>query len=70
MPLFFLIAIGLGSATVGATAVDVTTDARAQQKAEVVQHNTNFQASAYATHADCLQGAYQHGLPASVCPQG
>jgi hypothetical protein len=32
MPLFFLIAIGCGAFTVGATTVDVTTDARMQAR--------------------------------------
>lgn len=70
MPLFFIIAIGLGAATVGASTVDVTTDMHEQQKAEIAQKHSGFQASNYSNHADCLQGAYQHGLPATACPQG
>ena len=47
MPLFFLIAIGLGAVTVGATAVDVTSDSR-QARA---QQTTVVQPQAYTTDA-------------------
>ena len=69
MPLFFIIAIGAGAFTVGATTVDVTSDMRQHDRTAQVQTNSDFQASAYANHADCLQGAYQHNLPATACPQ-
>ena len=46
MPLFFLIAIGCGAFTVGATTVDVTSDARQQQKARMEQ-TTTVQPQAY-----------------------
>ncbi len=69
MPLFFIIAIGAGAFTLGATAVDVTSDAHQQQRQGAQVQATDFQASAYATHADCLQGAYQRNLPASACPE-
>ena len=67
MPLFFLIAIGAGAMAVGATTVDVTTDAHHQERTSAQAQVTNFQASAYATHEDCLQAAYQRGLSASYC---
>jgi hypothetical protein len=50
MPLFFLIAIGCGAFTVGATTVDVTSDARQAQKARMEQ-TTNVQPQAYTTDA-------------------
>lgn len=68
MPLFFIIAIGAGAFAVGATTADVTSDMRAHDRTAQVQ-SSNFQASAYATHGDCLQAAYQRNLPASACPQ-
>ena len=37
MPLFFIIAIGLGAATVGATTVDVTSDMRAHDRDRAAQ---------------------------------
>jgi len=55
MPLFFLIAIGCGAFTVGATAVDVTSDARMQNRDRTAQVQTQtqaqpqVQASAYTT---------------------
>ena len=66
MPLFFLIAIGAGAFTLGATTVDVTSDARDQQRYAQVQ-STTFQASAYATYEDCLRAAAQQSVPASAC---
>jgi hypothetical protein len=66
MPLFFIIAIGAGAFTLGATAVDVTSDVRQQQRTAQVQ-TTNFQASAYATYEDCVRAAAQQQLPASAC---
>jgi|KBSMisStandDraft_5_1062788.scaffolds.fasta_scaffold992411_1 hypothetical protein len=66
MPLFFIIAIGAGAFTLGATTVDVTSDMRHQERAAQVQA-THFQASAYATQEDCIQAAAQRGLQASVC---
>jgi hypothetical protein len=50
MPLFFLIAIGAGAFTVGATTVDVTSDARQHEKARMEQ-TTNVQPQAYTTDA-------------------
>ena len=66
MPLFFLIAIGCGAFTLGATTVDVTSDARAQHQAQAAQ-TTSFQASAYSTQEECLRAAAQQGMPASAC---
>ena len=53
MPLFFLIAIGCGAFTVGATTVDVTTDARMQARDKAnhtaqVQQVQPSQADVYA----------------------
>lgn len=50
MPLFFIIAIGAGAFTVGATAVDVTSDARQHEKARMEQ-TTTVQPQAYTTDA-------------------
>ena len=76
MPLFFLIAIGAGAMAVGATTVDVTTDAHAKERAaahaqmnQVQAQRADFNANAFSSHADCLNAAYQQNLPASVCPQ-
>jgi hypothetical protein len=68
MPLFFLIAIGCGAVALGATTLDVTSDTRAQHSAAAPQ-TTSFQASAYATHDDCLRAAAQQGVPASAYEQ-
>ena len=66
MPLFFIIAIGAGAFTLGATTVDVTSDARQQQRAAQVQ-TMNYQAAGFATYEDCLRAAAQQSLPASSC---
>jgi hypothetical protein len=50
MPLFFLIAIGCGAFTVGATTVDATGDARHNEKARMEQ-TTTVQPQAYTTDA-------------------
>lgn len=65
MPLFFLIAIGAGALTLGATAIDPASDVRHQGTAQV--QTTNFQASAYTTYEDCLRAAAQQNLSASAC---
>jgi hypothetical protein len=64
MPLFFIIAIACGAATVGATTVDVTQDARA---ARAQAHAVSFDASAYSTGADCRAAAAQAGVSLSAC---
>ncbi len=69
MPLFFLIAIGAGAMTVGATTVDVTTDARHQERAAAHAQASGFQANAYVTHEDCVKAAIQRGLSAAACSQ-
>lgn len=65
MPLFFIIAIGAGAFTLGATTVDVTSDMRQPHTAQV--QTTNLQASAYATYDDCVRAAAQQHLPGSAC---
>ena len=65
MPLFFLIAIGAGALTLGATAIDPAADVRHQGMAQV--QSTSYQASAYGTYEDCLRAAAQQNLPASTC---
>lgn len=65
MPLFFLIAIGAGALTLGATAIDPAADVRHQGTAQV--QSTSYQANAYATYEDCLRAAAQQNLPASAC---
>jgi hypothetical protein len=66
MPLFFIIAIGAGAFTVGATAVDVTSDVNAQKRDRLAQTQ---QVQTYQTMADCQQAMAQQGLPASNCQQ-
>jgi hypothetical protein len=70
MPLFFIIAIGAGAFTLGATAVDVTSDTRDQQRYAQVQP-TGHQATPYiyATMDDCVRAMAQQNLPASNCQQ-
>ena len=69
MPLFFLIAIGAGAFTLGATTVDVTTDSRDQQRYAQVHQTTSQQATVYATMDDCVRAMAQQNLPASNCQQ-
>ena len=45
MPLFFLIAIGAGALTLGATAIDPAADVRHQNTAQV--QTTSYQATPY-----------------------
>jgi hypothetical protein len=68
MPLFFLIAIGAGAMTVGATTADVVGDnkeARAAAHAQSVQP----QQQTFATMEECQQAMAQRGLAASNCQQ-
>ena len=72
MPLFFIIAIGAGAFTVGAVAVDETSDIRAHHASSAqVQalQAPSFEARAYATPEDCLNAAALQGAPLSVCTQ-
>ena len=66
MPLFFLIAIGAGALTLGATAVDPAADVRHQNTAQV--QATSYQTT-YASYDDCVRAMAQHYLPASNCQQ-
>jgi hypothetical protein len=69
MPLFFLIAIGAGALTLGATAIDPAADVRHQNTAQV--QTTGYQATPYiyATYEDCVRAMAQQNLPASNCQQ-
>jgi hypothetical protein len=77
MPLFFIIAIAAGGLTVGATAVDVTQDIRAQQQqgqsgyqappAQQGQAVVMFNPASYATLADCQAAAQRMSVPLSAC---
>ena len=67
MPLFFLIAIGAGAFTLGATTVDVTSDMRQERSRAQAVQTTTFQANAYATQAECLNAAAQQGVSAAAC---
>ena len=72
MPLFFIIAIGAGAFTLGATAVDVTSDVSAQRRDRAVQAQqvqAQPQQVQYRTMAECQQAAAQQGLPATYCQQ-
>ncbi len=75
MPLFFIIAIGAGAFTLGATAVDVTS-VRQQNRERIAQLQTDQGASqssnqsqvqTFQTMADCQRAMAQQGLPATVC---
>ena len=68
MPLFFIIAIGAGAFTLGATTVDVTSDVSAQRRDRAVQaQQVQPQQVQYQTMADCQQAAARQGLPATAC---
>jgi hypothetical protein len=77
MPLFFIIAIAAGGLTLGATAVDVTQDIRAQQQqgqsgyqhpqAQKGQAVVAFYPASYATLADCQAAAQSMSIPLSAC---
>jgi hypothetical protein len=75
MPLFFIIAIGAGAFTLGATAVDVTSDVNAQRRDPTVQaqqmqpQQMQPQQLQFRTLAECQQAAVQQGHPPSVCQQ-
>jgi hypothetical protein len=80
MPLFFLIAIGAGAFSLGATTADVVNDgqigqtnhyaysapAQPQAQAQVAQA-PSFDASAYASPTDCLNAAALRGVSAAAC---
>jgi hypothetical protein len=63
MPLFFLIAIGAGALTLGATAIDPAADVRHQNTAQV--QPVGYQT--YASYDDCVRAMAQQNLPASNC---
>lgn len=67
MLLFFLIAIGAGAFTVGATAVDVTSDTSAQNRERAVQMEQVQPQQTYATRADCQRAMAQQHLSSSSC---
>jgi len=69
MPLFFIIAIGAGAFTLGATTVDVTSDVSAQNRERALQAQQVQPVQTYQSMADCQQAAAQQNLPASVCQQ-
>ena len=78
MPLFFLIAIGAGAISLGATTVDVVEDGKlgqsnhfaysapAQPQSQAVLA-PSFDASAYTSTTDCLNAAALQGAPMSAC---
>ena len=68
MPLFFIIAIGAGAFTLGATTVDVTSDTKAQQRDRLAQTQQVQPQQTYQSMADCQQaphGPVGLGLPAA-----
>jgi hypothetical protein len=67
MPLFFIIAIGVGAFTLGATAVDVTSDASAQNRERTAQVQQVQPQQSYATMADCQRAMAAQNLPAASC---
>jgi hypothetical protein len=69
MPLFFIIAIGAGAFTLGATTVDVTSDVHAQQRDRLTQTQQVQPVQAFKSLAECQQAAAQQNLPASACEQ-
>jgi hypothetical protein len=70
MPLFFIIAIGAGAFTLGATAVDVTSDTSAQNRERALQaEQVQPQQQTYATMADCQRAMAAQHLSAASCQQ-
>jgi hypothetical protein len=69
MPLFFIIAIGAGAFTLGATAVDATSDVSAQNRARALQAQQVQPQQTYQSMADCQQAAAAQGLSGNVCQQ-
>ncbi len=84
MPLFFLIAIGAGAFSLGATTADVVNDgqlgqtnhyaysAPAQPQSQPQLQASlapSFDASAYATTTDCLNAAAAQGVSGTACPK-
>jgi hypothetical protein len=69
MPLFFIIAIGAGAFTAGATAVDVTSDVNAQKRDRLAHTQQVQPQQTYVSMADCQAAAAAQGLSASVCQQ-
>ena len=67
MPLFFIIAIGAGAFTLGATAVDVTSDTSAQNRERAAQVQQVQPQQVYQSMADCQAAAAAQGLSATVC---
>lgn len=78
MPLFFLIAIGAGAFSLGATTADVVADGQLGQTNHYAQPvpaqpqpqtalAPSFDASAYASTTDCLNAAALQGAPATAC---
>ena len=69
MPLFFLIAIGAGALTLGATAIDPAADARHQNQAQAQAqvYTSSSQTTVYASYDDCVRAMAQQYLPASNC---
>ena len=67
MPLFFIIAIGAGAFTMGATAVDVTSDTAAQNRDRTAQMQQVQPQQTYQSMADCQKAAAAQGLSGSVC---
>ena len=70
MPLFFIIAIGAGAFTVGATAVDVTSDTSAQNRERALQTEQVQQVQqqqTYATMADCQRAMAAQNLSTASC---
>jgi hypothetical protein len=64
MPLFFIIPIAAGAFTLGATAVDVTSDVSAQRRDAAQAQQVHYQ-----TMEQCQQAAARQGLPAWSCQQ-
>jgi hypothetical protein len=69
MPLFFLIAIGAGAFTMGATAVDVTSDTSAQNRERAVQMEQVQPQQTYGTMADCQRAMAAQHLSVASCQQ-
>lgn len=67
MPLFFIIAIGAGAFTMGATAVDVTSDTSAQNRERAVQMEQVQPQQTYATMADCQRAMAAQHLSTASC---
>lgn len=64
MPLFYLIAVGAGALTIGATAMDAKRWTAPDRKTAEL---TTFYQSSFDSRSDCLTAAATVGAPLQAC---